>query len=305
MSQRHAQPRFIPGQIISLVVLCILLAYTYAKFFEHAYLGFRVDSTGEVIYIFEGNSTETKLKLGDRLVQVESMRWEDFRSDLRKTIFPKVESGEVVSLVIEREGREMTIPWVAAGPNSGEILDLIVSEGWLAFFFWFAGTVALLNLRPRDDRWYLMIAFNYLTGLLLVIGSGVSFYHIWGGAILLRMVVWLCLPVYLHLHWVFPYPFRPLPRAFVWAVYLSAILLAIAEGFGFLPRNLYMMGFLLAFGGSIVLLLLHAVLQRKARRDLGRFVVVSMAAFLPSLAAAIVVSVMDDKSGRLFALIGG
>ena len=304
MNRRNVHPHIVLGYTVSAVVFLILIAYTYAKFFQHAYLGFRVDSTGEVIYIFDENSTEPTLKLGDRLIQVESVHWEDFRSDLRKTIFPQVAGGEVISLVIDREGREMTIPWVATGPNSPEIVDLLVSEGWLAFFFWFAGTITLLNLRPRDDRWYLMIAFNYLTGLIIVIGSGVSFYHIWGSAVLLRMFVWLCVPVYLHLHWIFPYPFRPLPRAFVWVVYLSAVLLAIAEGFDALPRDLYFTGFLLAFAGSVILIFLHAVLQPNTRRDLSLFLVVSMAAFLPSLVVGII-GVIDNQSGRLLAVIGG
>ncbi len=305
MNKRKEQTNFILENAIPWLILAVLLIYTYAKFFQHSYLGFRVDSTGQVIFVFDGDSTEPTLRVGDQLIQIDSMRWNDFKSDLRKIICPRVQPGQVVSLMIERDGREMTIPWESVGPNREEIVDLLVSEGWLAFFFWLAGTVTLLNLRPKDERWYLIIAFNYLIALILAFGSGVSFYHTWGSAILLRSVVWLCLPVFLHLHWVFPYPFRPLPRGLLWAAYSSAAFLAVAEWFQLLPRGLFNLGFLAAFGGSVILLVLHAILQPETRRDLGLLLTIALIAFLPSVAAGIVGSFIDDPSGRFLAWIGG
>jgi signal transduction histidine kinase len=305
MNKRKEQTKFIFENAIPWLILAVLLIYTYAKFFQHSYLGFRVDSTGQVIFVFDGGLTEPTLRVGDQLIQVDSMRWDDFRSDLRKVIFPNVQPGQVVSLLIERDGRELTIPWKAAGPNRSEIVDLVVSEGWLAFFFWLVGTLTFLNLRPKDERWYLIIAFNYLTALILAFGSGVSFYHTWGSAILLRSVVWLCLPVYLHLHWAFPYPFRKLPGPLLWAAYSGAVLLAVAEWFQLLPRGLFNIGFLLAFGGSVILLLLHAILQPETRRDLRLLIVISLMAVLPSIATGIVGSFVADPSGRFLAWIGG
>ena len=34
------------------LVLGLLLVYTYAKFFEHPYAGFRADPSGHVMYVF-------------------------------------------------------------------------------------------------------------------------------------------------------------------------------------------------------------------------------------------------------------
>src|SRR5258706_4459281 len=279
MNERKEQTKTILENLIPWLVLAILLVYTYAKFFQHAYLGFRVDSGGQVIVVFNGSTAKPTLMVGDQFIEVNSVRWDDFHSDLRKVIFPIAESGQVVSLLIKRNGHEMSIPWKVTGSNTAEIVDLVFSEGWLAFFFWFAGTITLLNLRPKDQRWYLIIAFNYLTALLLAFGSGVSFYHIWGSAILLRMVVWWCVPVYLHLHWIFPHPFRNLPKTLLWVGYLSALFLAIAEWFQLLPHGLFYIGFLVAFGGSIVLLLAHAIIQPNARHDLRLLLVLSLISF--------------------------
>lgn len=290
--------------ILPWVVIAILLIYTYAKFFQHAYLGFRPDSSGDIVLIFDSTSAEGSLTVGDRLLKVGSIGWDEFRMDLRRTIFERVSRGQIVPLVVDRHGQELTIPWIATGPTFAEINDLLISEGWLAFVFWGVGTITLLNFRPKDIRWRLMIAFNYLTAIWLVVGSGVSMYHIWESAILLRMAVWLCVPVYLHLHWVFPQPLGELPRPIVWAGYTGAGLLAIAEWFQELPSGLYLFGFLLAVGGSLILLFVHAILQPRARRDLRLLLVVALIAFIPSIALGIVGGILI-RPELLPARIGG
>ncbi|HEX5943029.1 MAG TPA: hypothetical protein VFY66_12170, partial [Anaerolineales bacterium] len=239
------------------VVFFTLLVYTYAKFYEHAYVGFRADTDGRVILIFTGEGDGADLQIGDRLIQVDSVRWEDLQSDLQKRLFKKVQPGDVMSLLVERDGHESPIAWRVPASNSEELRDLLFSEGWLGFFFWIAGTFTLLALRPKDERWYLFVGFNYLTALWLVLGSGVSFYHIWGSAILFRIIIWFSIPVYLHLHWVFPQPLGKLPKSIVGAIYVIAGLLAVAELLQMLPAELYRLGFLVAVAGSLFLLLLH------------------------------------------------
>jgi signal transduction histidine kinase len=207
--------------------------------------------------------------------------------------------------LVERDGQKFLIPWTVRGPNSGEIRDLLISEGWLGFFFWAAGTFASLTLRPKDERWRLFIAFNYLTAAFLALGSGVSFYHIWESAVLLRIVVWFCIPVYLHLHWVFPQPLAYLPKAIIWMSYVGAGLLAIAQWFEVLPPNLYFLGYLLAVFGSIVLLLLHAIKQPETRRELGVLVIVAILAFLPSIVTSFVSGFMAENFGLWHPWISG
>jgi len=268
-------------------VLVFLLIYTYAKFFEHPYIGFRLDSRGNVFEIFVDQQTGPFLTAGDHILEIDMVKWEDFKTDLRKTILKNVHPGQVINLLVKRGDQEFVIPWTFRGPTPGEIRDLVISEGWLGFFFWAVGTFALLMLRPKDERWRLFIAFNYLTGAFLVLGSGVSFYHIWESAILLRICVWFCIPVYLHLHWIFPKPLGQLPKVVIWAGYLGAGILAIAQWFQMLRANLFSTGYLLAILGSMVLLVFHAVKQPETRRDLGVLLVVVAVAFLPSIAVGV------------------
>src|SRR5574341_2273615 len=97
------------------LVLAMLLLYTYAKFFEHPYGGFRPSADGTVIYIFVEQDTQPALMLNDHLIQVGPLLWEDFKSDYRKLLFENVKPGEIVPLAAQRAGQEITIPWKYPG----------------------------------------------------------------------------------------------------------------------------------------------------------------------------------------------
>jgi signal transduction histidine kinase len=217
------------------------------------------------------------------VIRIDSLFWKDFKADYRKTLFKGVQPGQTVPLIIERKGEQIEVSWKYPGPNALEVLDLIVNEGWLAFVFWMVGTLTFLHLRPKDERWALMMAFNYLTAIWLVTGSGVSFYHTWGSAIVLRMVIWLCVPVYLHFHWVYPKPFRKLPVPFLWSVYIAAGAFAVVEWFQLLSPDAYFMGFLLAVSGSLILLIAHVIFQAEARRDLRLLLIATLLALVPAM----------------------
>src|SRR5689334_13702101 len=114
-------------------------------------------------------------------------------------------------------------------------------------------------LRPKDTRWQLLIAFNFLTALWLEAGT-VSRWHIWESGAMLRAAVWVSLPVYWHLHWLFPQSLGHLPTRIWWFAYLISGGLAISDWFQLLPKNLYLYGIFLALVGSVVLLAIHFIL---------------------------------------------
>jgi signal transduction histidine kinase len=270
------------------LVLAILILYTYAKFYEHPYAGFRLNAKGDVILIFALGENGSALQIGDQVTQVNTLSWEDFHSDLRKRVFEDIRAGQVIQLAVIRNGQALQIPWQVPESTAAEFQDLLVSEGWLGFFFWLAGTIALMGLRPRNERWVLFISFNYLTAIWLIIGSGVSFYHIWDGAILLRMAIWLCVPVYLHFHWIFPEPFKRIPKPLLIAGYSLAGILGLAEWLQLLPVNLYSIGFLVAISGSFLFLLLHPLFQPSTRRNLRLLLIISLLSFFPAIVGSII-----------------
>lgn len=290
--------------VLPWLILVILLVYSYAKLFEHPYVGFRWENSGRIMVVFVNRQAPNSIQVEDRLIQVGSTRMDDYIADDGKLLFSGYRPGQVVPLTIERGGQQMTIDWELPGFNEAEFLDQARSEMWLAFVFWIVGTLAFFYLRPKNQTWGLMVALNYVTALWIGFGGGASFYHLWYSAYLLRMTVWFCLPVYLFFHWIFPQPLGRLPRGLVIVGYSLAGLLAIGEIFQILPKSLYLLGFLLAVLGSLLLLLAHAIKQPASRRPLGLLLLAVFLAFLPYIMVAIP-SLLGLQPGRAAAGIIG
>ena len=265
------------------LVLTILLLYSYVYFFQHPY-GFSWLPNGTINRVYVEQAATPTLRVGDRLVQVGPLSWDAFHSDLRKPLFDGVKVGEVTPVTVERNGQLVTIQWRLPGFNRGELLNSLASQWSLAYTFWIAGLLTVVFLRPKDERWWLLLSFNFLTAIWLVTGSGLSNYHLWYSALILRMAIWLSVPIYLHLHWVFPRTLGQLPRPLVGAGYMIALVLMIAQWFQALPGSLYLLGFLIAILGSLILLIVHFFRQVEVRREVGFMAVLAFFAFLPTIA---------------------
>ena len=284
---------------LPLLITLVMLFYTYAKFFGHPY-GFRWSSTGEVIHVFN-KQPEPTLRNGDQLIQIGDVSWGEFSDDLRKRFFAGAQPGDVIPTIVERDGQRVNIDWsYPVGLSRAELLDQFISEWPFAYFFWLAGLLTILFIRPKDERWRLMIAFNFLTAIWLIIGSGVSAFHLWDSALVLRMAVLFCIPVYLHLHWVFPQPLGKISNKVVGVVYALTFVLVVLQWFQLLPGRFYLLGFLIALGGSLILLLTHIIRQPMARRDLRLLFV----AVLLALALAIIWEILHTL-GAIPAWLGG
>ena len=282
MNKPLAQIKKITEYALPWFVLAILLFFSYIDFFQHAF-GFDWLPDGSIDRVFVGQSTTPTLMVGDRLVQVGSLTWAAFDADLRKTFFEGVKPGEITPVTVVRNGLTLTIPWRLPGFNNGELVNELASEWFLAYLFWVAGLLTVMFLRPKDERWWLFMTFNFLTAIWLGAGSGLSNYHLWYGALILRMAIWLSLPVYLHLHWVFPRPLGKLPPLLIGVAYVAALGLMIAQWLQLFSQNLYFMAFLLALVGSLILLIVHFLRQPDVRRDVRLMAIFVFFAFLPSI----------------------
>ena len=282
MNKPTAQIKKITEYTLPWLVLAILLFFSYIDFFQHPF-GFDWLPDGSIDRIFVEQSTTPTLMVGDRLVQVGSLTWDAFEADLRRTFFEGVKPGEITPVTVERNGQTLTIPWRLPGFNRGELVNELASEWFLAYFFWLAGLLTVMFLRPKDERWWLLMAYNFLTAIWLGAGSGLSNYHLWYGALILRMAIWLSFPVYLHLHWVFPRPLGKLPPLLIGAVYIATLVLMIAQWLQLFSQNLYFLTFLLALVGSLILLIVHFLRQPDVRRDMRLMAIFVLFAFLPSI----------------------
>jgi signal transduction histidine kinase len=272
-------------RVLPWVVLAIVLTYSYAKFFAHPYgIWWTADGTVDSVFV---NEREPTIHRGDKLLQVGSLSFEAFRADLRQELFGSLKAGQSIAVVVDRHDQIISVPWRLPGTNAAEMQDQLYSEWFLAYFFWVAGMLTLLVLRPRDSRWSLLSVFDFLTSIWLISGSGLSSFHIWYSALVLRTAIWISLPVYLHLHWVFPQPLGKLPGAVLWGGYAAAGALAIAQWFQLLPPNLFYAAFLLAIVGSLALLITHFLRQPRLRRDSGMVLIAGFLAIIPAIAVGV------------------
>jgi len=275
-------PRPLIEYVIPTFVFIILTVYSYAKVLEIPYIGFDFNPrSGKVIEIFTRDTASQVLQTDDRLVQVDEVHWETFNKNKRQPLFNRVRPGDAVNIRVFRNGQEISLRWVIPGPSLAEIIDRL-STLWLPYLFWVAGTATLFHIRPRDIRWRLLIAFHYLTALWLMTGL-VSSGAIWQSAILLRALIWLCVPVYLHLHWVFPRRLGRIPPPVWLFLYLLAGVMAGLEWFQVIPPSSYSYGVALGFGGSLALLVAHAISQPEQRGDLKVLGVAAGVIIIPTL----------------------
>jgi len=277
MAKHPSRPYPLIEQIMALLVLAVILLYTYGLFVRLPYLGFEWDSaTGRVRRPF----VTAELQAADQILQIGPVAVADFQADLRRTVLENVQPGEIIPLVVQRDGQTFTLQWVIPGFNRAEFDDRLFTQWWLALLFWASGQTTLLLLRPRDTRWHLLIAFNFVTALWLG-ASNLSRWHLWDSALVLRAVMWLWVPIYWHLHWVFPKPLGRMPILAWRLIYLAALALAGAEWLQFTPKSFYALGFLLALFGTLGLLLARYVRQPDQRRNTGLLFTAGALALVP------------------------
>lgn len=274
------------GILLSLGVFGLLLAFTQAFLYEAPYPGFYFNGTDGRIAEFYGEAeSRDLLRVGDVLKSVGGVSMEEFLADGTTQFFKDIQPGETVEIIALRDGEEITVAWVMPGYSREEFMTRFLNPWWLAYFFWGIGFAAQLFMRPRNASWRLLIALNEIIGFWLVLGSASSL-RIWNASPLFHAITWLALPVLLNLHWIFPRPLKPIPN-WGWALfYLFCGGLAVSEILHLLPRNLFFLGVMLMFGGSIILLFLH--LRHAQDRRASQLLLLSIVfALLPTIGASL------------------
>ncbi len=248
--------------LLAVGVLLICLYYTFAYVFLTSYPGFEHDAQWVVLSFDETcdshpdwcAANRDTLQVGDHLLTIGDLTYQKYWSDNTVVPFAGYKPGDFVPITFVRDGVVQQTRWQMLGPTPAR--QRFRWAVMLPFVpFWLAGTIVLLFLRPRDIRWCLLVAFNYLTAMWWAIGA-VSSTQVAMSSPLLRVLSWLLVPIYLHLHVLVPAPLFARPYRYPLALlYALAVILA---GLGFLqlsPSWVYYLSLLVAAAGSTGMLL--------------------------------------------------
>lgn len=280
--------------ILPWLTLLLILSYSVFFFLRQPYLGF-FTSDNKLVVTYDIPSQQGEgLIIGDTLVKVNGITQDQMDQDLSTGFFNHIRTGDRLDIVVERDGQQKNIQYTVPGPNPQEVISRLNSNWVIPYIFWLAGSAALLFLRPRNMTRLLFAAFCYITSVWLSAGL-LSGQHLFGAALLLRSAIWISLPIYLHLHWLFPTSLKRLP-VWAWAVlYGFGAVMALASWMQWVPAGLYMVGFLLALVGSISLMIAHAISQPHERRALSGIIGALGIVIVP----AIVVTILEASQVKV------
>lgn len=288
MSNSLMRFRFLIERAVPALIFVLLGFWTIALFFELPYAGFDFNPSNGLVTDVYNKRPDVALQVDDRLLQVDTITWEAFKSNQSQPFLVKMPRGQVISLRIQRGEHDLSLDWVYPGFTTFEFLGRLNSPWWLAYIFWFIGTLTYLFLRPKDERWRLLVAFNFITAIALSGEGQLSRWQISFGRIKLASATWACMLIYLHLHTIFPQPLWNVPSKFWLTAYLAVGLLVVAELFRFLPSSLFLWGVLFGGGGTLFLLALHFFYQPNKRRDMVLIISAAVLALLPTISAGLI-----------------
>jgi hypothetical protein len=212
--------------VIAVLIFLILISYTLTLLINTPYKGFAVDSYFIVMDVYIPQETVPSLITGDLLTGVDDNLVDPVITP-EEPLLPGVQPGEAVTLHIERAGEPYTINWVVPGPNIGEIIDRL-SFVWIPFIFWGIGVATALFVRPKDSRWRLLMAFNYITAIWLI-GGIASTELIRTSSAVFHAAMWISIPICLHLHWEFPRPLTKINKYIIIGIYSFSILISLVK----------------------------------------------------------------------------
>jgi len=224
-------------------------------------MGFTLGGTDwKVVSAYPCNDPQGRcLKVGDQVLSIEGVDFYRFAHDRRINLARLFGADGLAEVRLLRGGKAM-VQTVKIRGSHVEIPQ-IVFTALSPLIFWLMGTVTVIFLRPRDERWLVLVLFSYVTALWLAAGPAP---RIAGSSFVFHFVIWFFFPLALHLHLVLPdSPLGARTRSALMAgLYSLSLLLAVLDllyllqGFAYLYIWFTVAGVLASAGLLLLRLLL-------------------------------------------------
>jgi two-component system cell cycle sensor histidine kinase/response regulator CckA len=249
--------------VISLLVLAPCLYYPYVGTTEHLpftleQTDWRVVSPGDA----PCNDPKVCLQPNDRIVQVGALTLDKYRKDRTRSLLKEFDASGRADVQILRDGVPQTLR-LRSAPQSPNLINRLPLSALFPLTFWLMGTIVILFLRPRDERWYVLVLFSYVNALWIASGIA-SEIRVAGSSVVFHAFVWLFLPLSLHLHLILPNSLTEKRFRVVGPLYAVSAALAAFDYFHLLIGFEHFLSFTLGVLASLGLLLARLLLKLPA-----------------------------------------
>jgi signal transduction histidine kinase len=275
---------------------------TYANFFLNPYLGFSINLNSGIISAVDPFLEEI-LQIDDTVIRVNGIPTEDINNSVLDNPFIQTKEGEFLTLSILRDGEEIEVILPKPPQSNRQLADMVFSDWILPIPFFSAGLITILFIRPRSKTRLLLILFFYSYAIWIGFGtiSNTGYFH---SPMLMRLFVWLSVPISLQLHWNFPKPFTPMKKWVNILGYGFFGVCVILEFINALPSNTYFTAFLFSIVSSIAILLIKFFKFKDIRKIMRSLLLAFFLALFPLLLMVVLSTLNIAPPKTNMALLG-
>ena len=168
----------------------------------------------------------------DRLISIGGIRYEEHLRNRLLILFSAIDADDRIPVELKRNGETLRFRALVRLPRKSLLSKLadITPMALLPLIFWVMGTVAILFLRPRDERWLVLVLFSYINAIWFAAGQ-IAAFHASGSSIVFHLFVWFFLPLSAHLHLILPSSLLDvrMRKALLVFLYGSAVVLSLLD----------------------------------------------------------------------------
>lgn len=212
---------------------------------------------------------EECLRAGDRILALGDVESASFGQQRGLPMYASAAPDGSVLVRLERNGKLLSFraPVFTFKRSLFELARDLTPAALLPLILWLMGTIVVFLLRPRDERWLILVLFSYVTAIWFAAGL-VSGIHAGGSAYVFHLFVWFFLPLSIHLHLILPsWLLNTRKRiAVLVPLYLFALALSLLDAFFLLDGfgSLYVLTSLAGVLGALFLFITRLLLPLPA-----------------------------------------
>lgn len=265
--------------LLSLVVLAALLLFSYTFLFLKPYIGFYMN-TNEGVVSEVMPVAQNYIQEDDVILSINGVAVQDLNHSIQGNPTIQTAPGEILHIDLLRDGTELRADMPKPEKIKRNVFELLSGEWVIPYPFFIAGLITILFIRPRSKMRVLLYLFFYFYAIWISAGQ-ISSTGYWSANIVMRIFIWMSIPISFNLHWYFPNPFPRHKKWFSAIIYGIPTAMAMLDILGFLPSGFYLLGFVLSMGSALTLLIIKQLKFKHLRPLLWPLLVSYLLATIP------------------------